>query len=138
MEWIGEAGQVAYYAGGEVSDVVVTVPMGMWLDWIEEGDLPGEQSSGEMWGFFTSGARPEIEVGERVYVVAYGRLRGYAPLQKLEVTGNRIAFGRQGGAVAVTIPEKIRGFRGWRYRWWALADEVPFPDWKTADVPAFI
>ena len=36
---------------------------------------------------------------------------------------------RAGGAEAVTIPETIRGFQGYRYRWWRRYSEVPFPDW---------
>jgi len=122
-----------------VSDIVVTVPKGIWLDWLEEGDLPGDPPTGETWGFFTWGPKPEIAVGERVYVVSHNRLRGYAPLTRLEwrpASGGmgHIGFGRRADAVAVTVPEKIRGFRGWRTRWWDRALEVPFPDWKTADV----
>lgn len=115
-------------------DVVVTVPKGMWLDWIDEGDLPGDPPTGEEWGFFTYGARPDIKAGERVYVVAHGRLRGYAPLTRYEYTNGKVAFGREAGAVAVTIPEPIRGFRGWRYRWWEREIETPFPNWKTDGV----
>lgn len=115
-------------------DVVVTVPMDLWQLWIEEGDLPGDEPTGEEWGFYTSGGRPNIRPGDRVYVVAHGRLRGYAPLSRLEVEGNRLSFGRKGGAVAVTIPESIRGFRGWRYRWWNRAIETSFEDWRTAGV----
>ena len=37
-----------------------------------------------------------------------------------------------GGAVAVTIPERVTGFRGWRRRWWERDAEVPFPGWRTA------
>lgn len=124
-----------------MTDVVVTVPKHLWLDWILEGDAVGEPETGEEWGFFTSGPKPTLGPGERVYVVAHGRLRGYAPLSALEFTPGpggafgQVAFGRRGGAVAVTIPEAIRGFRGWRYRWWDKMHEVPFPDWKTADVP---
>lgn len=111
-------------------DVVVTVPKDLWEDWLDEGDLPGDQPTGEEWGFFTSGARPNIAPGDRVYIVAHGKLRGYAPLTRLEVEGRSLAFGREGGAVAVTIEEPIRGFRGWRYRWWDRQAERPFPDWR--------
>jgi hypothetical protein len=31
----------------------------------------------------------------------------------------------------MTIPEYIRGFRGWRQRWWERESEIPFPDWQT-------
>lgn len=44
------------------------------------------------------------------------------------------ALVRRAGAVAVTIPEPITGFRGWRYRWWPREAEVPFPDWRTQGV----
>lgn len=124
-----------------MSDVVVTVPKDLWLEWIEEGDAAGLPESGEEWGFFTFGPKPAISIGERVYVVAHGKLRGYAPLTALEFTPSagrflgRVAFGRKGGAVAVTIPEPIRGFRGWRYRSWDRSVEIPFPDWKTEGVP---
>jgi hypothetical protein len=28
------------------------------------------------------------------------------------------------------IGEPIRGFQGWRYRWWEREDERPFPEWQ--------
>jgi hypothetical protein len=115
-------------------DIVVTVPKGIWTEWVEEGDAAGDPPSGEEWGYWTSGGRPKIEVGERVYIVAHDRLRGHAPLTKLVVEGRRVGFGRRGGAVAVTIPEPIRGFRGWRYRWWDRATEAPFQAWRTEGV----
>ena len=107
-------------------DVVVTVPKGQWEAWLEEGDLPSDEWSGEEWEFRIGGPCPKIEPGERVYVVAHGRLRGYAPLIYLSDFG----LVRGGGAVAVTIDEEIRGFRGWRYRWWPREAERPFPDWR--------
>ncbi|MGH9364737.1 MAG: hypothetical protein ACRD1B_05670 [Thermoanaerobaculia bacterium] len=116
-------------------DVVVTVPKRLWLDWIAEGDGVGEPETGEEWGFYTSGGRPDIQPGDRVYIVAHGRLRGYAPLTRLVVEGRRLVFCRRAGAVAVTIPEPIRGFQGWRYCWWDREAEVPFPQWETAGVP---
>lgn len=120
-------------------DVMVTVPKGIWLDWIEEGDLPGDPATGETWGFFTWGPKPDIQPGERVYIVAHGRLRGFAPLTELRYEHvqngqGRVSFGRSGGAVAVTIPRPIKGFRGWRYVDWKREEEIPFPDWKTAGV----
>jgi len=33
------------------------------------------------------------------------------------------------GPEAVRIEEPIRGFRGFRYRWWDREVEKPFPDW---------
>lgn len=130
-----------------MSDLVVTVPQGMWRDWLEEGGLPGQMvESDDDYHFFGGGPAPRIVPGERVYIVAHGRLRGYAPLTRLERLAqfaqrpgwwwgqSSWALVRQGGAVAVTIPEAIRGFQGWRERWWDRAVEVPFPAFATADV----
>lgn len=115
-------------------DVAVTVPKDLWGLWLEEGDLPGDHPTGEEWHFYTGGGKPDIVAGCRVYVVAHGRLRGYSPLKRLSPAGVGIGFIRGASAVAVTIPEPIRGFRGWRYRWWDREDEVGFPDWKTEGV----
>jgi len=149
-----------------MSDVVVTVPKPLWLDWIAEGDseaaigeerrstaeaeVAGQASakreggpwSGQEWGFFLGGPKPAIARGERVYIVSHGRLRGYSPLTRLtdertragQAKSHRFALCREGGAVAVTIPDRIPGFRGWRKRWWDRAAEVPFPDWRLCDV----
>jgi hypothetical protein len=69
-----------------------------------------------------------------VYVVCEGRLVGYAPLTDVRAATDEerngqmpIAFIRQGGSVACTIPEPITGFRGWRYRWWDRDAELPPP-----------
>jgi hypothetical protein len=114
-----------------MSDVVVTVPKSFGLDrWIEEGDPAGAPASGTEWGFFMGGHPPKILPGERVYVVYNGKLRGYSPLVRVERTASGYALVRRGGAVAVTIPEHIPGFRGFRYRWWNTAIETPFPNWK--------
>jgi hypothetical protein len=63
-----------------MTDVVVTVPKRLWTEWIEEGDLPGDEDSGDTYAFSLWGVPPTIDPGERVYVVAHGKLRGYAPL----------------------------------------------------------
>lgn len=97
-----------------MTDVVVTCPMGLWKEWIDEGDAVGDPSSGQEWHFYVGGPRPHIQPGERVYVVAHGRLRGYAPLVRIEPTRTGFALVRHGDAVAVTIDEPIRGFRRWR------------------------
>jgi hypothetical protein len=61
-----------------------------------------------------------------------GRLRGFAPLVRIQHEGGRrYSLVRAGGAVAVTIAERIPGFRGFRYRWWDRSLERPFPDWRT-------
>lgn len=128
-----------------MSDIVVTVPKtfthpcapGKGLSaWIAEGDAAGDVD--DEWGpddycFSVAGGRPNINPGERVYIVCEGRIRGYAPLVELQELGPAYwGLIRSGGAVAVTIPERVQGFRGWRYRWWKREDEVPFPDWRTA------
>lgn len=117
-----------------MADVVVTVPKAMWFDWIDEGDSVGESPTGEEWGFYTGGGKANIQRGDRVYVVAHGRLRGYAPLTRMVLQGYRVVFCREAGAAAVTIDEPIRGFRGWKYRWWRREDEKPFSEWKTDGV----
>jgi hypothetical protein len=141
-------------------DVVVTVPKDFYYEglrglaaWISEGDAAGTPESGIQWYFTMGGHPPKIEPGERVYIVHNNKLRGYAPLfmihryhdeddaagefgdlddcpPRRKIPG--FALVRKGGAVAVTIEEPIRGFQGFRYRWWDRKDERPFPDWKTA------
>jgi len=112
-------------------DVVVTVPKSFGLQaWIDEGDLPGDEWCGLNWHFYLGGAIPKIEPGERVYIVYNNRLRGYAPLVRVERTSRGCALVRHNDAVAITITEPIQGFRGFRYRWWNPSEEVPFPDWK--------
>jgi hypothetical protein len=115
-----------------MADVVVTVPKRLWEDWLAEGDLPGDDATGETYAFSLWGSPPEIQPGERVYIVAHGKLRGYAPLVMITPGWNHGEFAlvRGGGAVACTIAEPIRGFRGWQYRFWKREDEVPFPNWR--------
>lgn len=114
-------------------DVVVTVPKSFGLaHWVAEGDAAGEPESGEEWGFFLGGPEPKrIEPGERVYIVYNGKLRGFAPLVRVQRTERGFALVRKGGAVAVTVDQPIPGFRGFRYRWWDRSEETPFPDWET-------
>ncbi len=123
-------------------DIVVTVPRNFThpnapgkrglAAWLAEGDVAGSEWSGKLWGFTTYGTVPDIEPGERVYVVCEGRLVGYAPILQLckatdEFRGGRgpLKFVRGGGAVACTTDEPITGFRGWRYRWWDRSAEKP-------------
>lgn len=109
-------------------DLVGTCPMDFWDEWIAEGDAAGDPETGEEWGWYTRAPLiRKIRPGDRFYVVAHGKLRGYAPVTR--VTPGHI--GRRGGAVAVTIAAFIPGFRGLRERWWRRDDEIPFPDWKT-------
>jgi hypothetical protein len=120
-----------------MADVVVTVPKSFHFAgktglaaWIAEGDLPGEEWSGNESHFYLGGAKPDIQPGDRVYVVCEGKLRGYAPLLRIDEFNNCYGLVRRDGAVAVTIDEPIRGFQGFRYRWWDREDEKPFPDWQ--------
>lgn len=112
-----------------MSDVVVTLPKKFGIDrWYAEGDRPGEPWSGRYYGFSVSGV-PDVERGDRVYVVYDGELIGYAPLIKVGVTTStgkprRSELIRGGDAVACTIPERVPGFRGYRYRWWDREQEV--------------
>lgn len=135
-----------------MSDVVVTVPKRLWGEWLDEGDLayaddsmrPATWCGAFEYGFNVGPRPPAISPGERVYVVAHGRLRGWAPHSYIAVPpeperrfGGRpgsFALVRHGAAVACTIPDPIRGFQGYRYRWWDRSVEIPFPDWRTAGV----
>lgn len=118
-----------------MSDLVVTVPQNFWAEWILEGDAAGDAPTGETWGFTVGPRRPPVDPGERLYIVAHNRLRGYAPVTKVERVGSTWCIGREAGAVAVTIPKIIKGFRGWQKRSWAIEDEVPFDHWEFSDVP---
>ena len=130
-----------------MSDVVVTVPKRLWAEWLEEGDLaepsrlrhpaPRRGVLEYQYEFRFGGRRlPKIENGERVYIVAWGRLRGWAPLEDLVIGRSSFSLIRGPGdhARAVTVTQPISGFRGWRYRWWDLNMEHPFPGWKTEGV----
>ncbi len=118
-----------------MADLVVTVPKWFWPEWLDEGDAAGDRPTGEEWGFFVGRrARPRIEPGERLYIVSWGRLRGFAPVTRVAQTERGYAICRRGDAVACTIDEAIPGFRGFRARWWPRATEHAFLDWKTAGV----
>jgi hypothetical protein len=126
-------------------DVVVTVPQREWLIWLAEGDLPGEPSTGE-WAIYIgrgTGRKPSpptnLHPGDRVYILAHGLIRGYAPLVRIQETAFGYGLVRAGGAVVTTVldtdrhPMWVRPFQGVRYRWWVPSDEGPFPDddWQT-------
>ncbi len=123
-----------------MSDIVVTMPLSFKYGglkglpaWIAEGDAAGDPDTGNEYCFSVGGARPRIDVGERVYVVHNRHLIGYAPLTELVSLNERGTYWglyRGSDAVAVTIDQKIIGFQGWRYRWWEYADERAFPDWR--------
>lgn len=117
-----------------MSDLVVTVPKWFWNEWIAEGDAAGEPETGQEW-CFSVGARPPIKPGERLYIVAHNRLRGFAPVVRIEhLPDGRWAIVRKGGAIACTVPFEIPGFRGFRRVWWRPEAERPFPNWKTEGV----
>jgi hypothetical protein len=111
--------------------------MDFWLDWIDEGDAAGDPYTGEEWGWFTRAPRAAtIKPGDRFYVVAHGKLRGWAPVTRVAMPegpqdDSGYCICRRGDAVACTVPFAIPGFRGLRVRWWDRAQELPFPDWKT-------
>jgi len=117
-----------------VTDLVVTCPKGFYREWIAEGDAAGAPYTGEEWGWFLGGPRPPVGAGDRLYVVAWGRLRGFAPVTRLVQTERGWCICRRGNAEAVTIDQPIPGFRGWRRRWWDRSIERPFVDWRTAEV----
>ena len=65
-------------------DLVGTCPMDFWEEWIAEGDPAGSPESGEEWGWFTEHSyRSLIKPGERFYVVAHGKLRGWSPVTRI-------------------------------------------------------
>jgi hypothetical protein len=116
-----------------VSDLVGTCPKDFWKEWISEGDAAGSPESGEEWGWYTGDRKAaSILPGDRFYVVAHGKLRGWAPVTRIEkCPDGSFVICRRGNAVACTITEPIPGFRGLRIRWWRREDEKPFPDWRT-------
>jgi hypothetical protein len=127
-------------------DIVVTIPKPRWTEWLTEGDLADGTENPAFWDerseyglTFGAGASvPKVQVGERLYIVAHGQLRGYAPITEID-TERPERFGgepggfaivRRGDAVAVRLPLPVKGFQGYRYRWWNPEVEIPFPDWK--------
>lgn len=119
-----------------MTDLVGTCPKDFFLEWIAEGDAAGDAESGEEWGWYTSDSTARlIKPGDRFYVVAWGRLRGWAPVTRLRDGGRgNYVICRRGGAVACTVDFPIPGFRGLKKPWWPREDERPFPDWRTAGV----
>lgn len=115
-------------------NIVVTVPKALWVDWVLEGDAPGLEWTGTDYHFWIARrGLPAIRAGERVYIVSHGRLRGYAPLVRLEpqcsIRPDRACLLRRGDAVACTIDAPIPGFRGWKYAWWSPTIEHSFENW---------
>lgn len=113
-------------------DLVGTCPKGLWLEWLAEGDAAGEPETGQLYEWRTRDPKVgRTRRGDRFYVVAHGRLRGWAPVIRVVSYSGGWAIVRGGSAVACTIAAKIPGFRGLRARWWPREDEVPFPEWRT-------
>ena len=118
-------------------DLVGTCPKSFFEEWKNEGDCAGDIESGIEYAWWTRSLASikSIQPGDRFYVVCNGKLRGYAPVTRViqtEDSQGKPLFGvcRRGGAVAVTIPQYIPGFRGIRKRWWDRDDEIRFPDWR--------
>lgn len=121
-----------------MADLVVTVPKDFWFEWIDEGDAAGETPTGTEWGFWLGWTKPPIEPGEKLYIVAWGMLRGYSPVTRVaKDDAGRWVVCREGDAIACTVPGmRIEGFRGYRKVWWPPSSERPFEDWRTAGIPA--
>lgn len=114
-------------------DLVGTCPKDFWESWIREGDAVGEAETGEDWYWYTRDPKAaSIKPGERFCIVAHGKLRGWAPVVRVDkFADGSWGIVRRGGAVACTIPQPIPGFRGLRVRWWNRDDEQPFENWKS-------
>lgn len=114
-------------------DLVGTCPKNFWEEWIAEGDPAGTPWSGETWAWFTKDRLARtVRPGDRFYVVAHGKLRGWAPVVELRTLDHGCyAICRKGDAVACTIATPIPGFQGLRVRWWPRDLEHAFPNWRT-------
>lgn len=117
-----------------MADLVGTCPKDFWEEWIAEGDAAGEPESGQEWGWYSHHRLIyECKVGDRFYVVAHRRLRGYSIVTGFgigELGGWRSCIIRKGNAVACTLDKRIQGFRGLRRVWWKREDEKRFPEWR--------
>jgi hypothetical protein len=117
-------------------DLVGTCPKDFWDEWIAEGDASGDPETGEEWSWETRHPLARaIHPGDRLYVVAHAKLRGYAIVTRVTTDSDEYGYSysiiRKGNAVACTIDEPIPGFRGIRFRWWQRDRERLFPEWKT-------
>ena len=116
-------------------DLVATCPKGFWKEWMAEGDCAGDTSTQDTAYAWQTRHRlaEKIREGDRFYVVAHGKLRGYAVVCEVVSphSDELIYIYRDGGAVAVTLPITIKGFQGLRRRWWSRSIEQPFPGWRT-------
>lgn len=106
--------------------------MGEWEEWLAEGDAAGEPRTGQRYEWHTrSRTALQARPGDRMYIVAHGKLRGWAPIEHVQNFGDSFCIIRAGDAVACTLPDPVPGFRGLRVRWWVRHDERPFLEWKT-------
>lgn len=114
-----------------MTDIVVTIPRKTWPAWLAH---PNVDRVGGMRSFHVYGARPSSSAGDLLYVLAHRKIRcrfeiaNVAPLR-----GGWFIQATFLGPIGLSCPE-IRGFQNWRRRWWDIASERPFPDWKTAGV----
>lgn len=116
-----------------MADLVGTIPKTFFAEWIAEGDCAGDPYTGEEWGWYThSPLAAKIELGDRFYVVAHGKLRGWAPVTRIQhgFSNGGWVICRGGDAVACTVPFAIPGFQGLRRVFWKREDEIAFPDWR--------
>ena len=117
-------------------DFVGTCPKTFWKEWLAEGDCAGDEHSGWAHHWITrSRLALKAKPGDRFYIVAHGRLRGYATVLVVRdhstcSAEHTFSIVRGGGAVACTIDKPIPGFRGLRKRWWKREDEYPFENWR--------
>ena len=115
-------------------DLVGTCAKTFLEEWLSEGGLAGTTPDGTIYCWKTRHRLAlHISSGERFYVVAHGKLRGWAYVAGVtgDYHGPWAYIYREGGGTAVTIPRPIPGFQGLRKRWWDRSEEIPFPDWKT-------
>ena len=121
-----------------LEDLVATLPKSFGLkEWIEEGDPAGEPHTDppNVSYFWKVPSLPRRSgPGARLYVVYDGTLIGYSIISHIIQTPQGVFVVRPGGVrardEAVTIPDRIPGFQGYRYRWWPRDKERPFPEWK--------
>lgn len=109
-----------------MADVVVSCPKAAWQTWSEQA------ASGLV--VFDLGYRlpGKWNPGDRVYVVAHGRVRCWMELGKVghdPITG-QLQLVLIGQPLPVTTSEEIRGFQGARMRWWPRDQERDFPGWR--------